>query len=127
MSGDPHINPEVQARSLSIKENIIASLKNAYRHGVTIGWGTDIVQTAYEKDPGVEFRPRKEWLEYKNEDIIKQATINSAKLMYLDDKIGTVKEGKNADLIVVSGDPVEDITVMYSGPEHVIKGGRLIR
>lgn len=47
--------------------------------------------------------------------------------MYLDDKIGTVKEGKNADLIVVSGDPVEDITVMYSSPEHVIKGGRLIR
>lgn len=127
MSGDPHSNPEVQARSLSIKENIIASLKNAYRHGVTIGWGTDIVQTAYEKDPGVEFRLRKEWLEYKNEDIIKQATINSAKLMYLDDKIGTVKEGKNADLIVVSGDPVEDITVMYSSPEHVIKGGRLIR
>lgn len=77
--------------------------------------------------PGVEFRLRKEWLEYKNEDIIKQATINSAKLMYLDDKIGTVKEGKNADLIVVSGDPVEDITVMYSSPEHVIKGGRLIR
>lgn len=77
--------------------------------------------------PGVEFCLRKEWLEYKNEDIIKQATINSAKLMYLDDKIGTVKEGKNADLIVVSGDPVEDITVMYSSPEHVIKGGRLIR
>ena len=36
-------------------------------------------------------------------------------------------QGKNADLIVVSGDPVEDITVMYSSPEHVIKGGRLIR
>ena len=77
--------------------------------------------------PGRVHRLRKEWLEYKNEDIIKQATINSAKLMYLDDKIGTVKEGKNADLIVVSGDPVEDITVMYSSPEHVIKGGRLIR
>ena len=92
-----------------------------------IGWGTDIVQAAYEQDPGLEFRLRKEWLEYSNEDIIRQATINSAKLMYMDDKIGSVKVGKAADLVVVDRDPVEDITVMYKSPSHVIKKGRLIR
>ena len=75
----------------------------------------------------MEFRLRKEWLDYSNEDIIRQATINSAKLLYMDKTIGTVKEGKLADLIVVDRDPVEDITVMYDKPAHVIKGGRLIR
>ncbi len=45
----------------------------------------------------------------------------------MDDKIGTVKEGKFADLVVVEGDPVADITLMYKKPAHVIKGGALIR
>ena len=45
----------------------------------------------------------------------------------MDDKIGTVKEGKLADLIVVDGDPSSDISVMYNVPLHVIKGGKVIR
>ena len=64
---------------------------------------------------------------YTNEQILKQATINSAKLMYLDDEIGSVKIGKTADLIVVDGDPAADISVMYKVPEHVIKKGELVR
>ena len=47
--------------------------------------------------------------------------------MRLEDEIGTVKEGKKADLIVVDKDPVEDITVMYKKPLHVFKGGKLVR
>ena len=124
---NPTITPAVAAHLSKIKENVIASLKNAYRHGIRIGWGTDVVQTDYEATPGKEFQLRKEWLEFSNEDILRQATIQSAKLMYLDDKIGSVKTGKAADLIVVDRDPVEDISVMYDKPLHVIKKGTVIR
>lgn len=36
-----------------------------------------------------------------SKEAIKMATINGAKLLGLDDKIGSIEEGKNADLILV--------------------------
>ena len=74
-----------------------------------------------------EFRLRKEYLDMTNEDILKQATINSAKIIYKDNEIGSIKEGKLADFVVVDGNPVEDLSVMYKIPAHVIKGGEIIR
>lgn len=108
-------------------KQVCECLKNAYKNGIQLGWGTDVRLKDYENAPETEFKLRKEHLEYADEDIIKQATINSAKLLGMDDKIGTVKVGKVADLIVVDGDPSKDITVMYHTPEHVIKAGKVIR
>lgn len=120
-------NEETQIRLGKIKDRVIASLKNAYQHNILIGWGTDVIRDYYVDRPDTEFRLRKEWLEYSDEDIIKQATINSARLMYMDDRIGTIKAGKDADVILVKGDPSRDIRVMYQKPLHVIKGGKLVR
>lgn len=114
-------------RARQLLEKVKASLKNAYNNGILIGWGTDISLPEFLEHPYGEFKLRKEQLEYSNEDILKQATINSAKLMMMDEKIGSIKKGKCADLIVVNGDPTEDISVMYNRPTHVIKGGKLIR
>lgn len=47
--------------------------------------------------------------------------------MGVDDKIGSIAAGKFADLIVVNGDPVNDITAMYQKPVHVFKDGVMIR
>ena len=124
---NPRLAPEVTAHLAEIKDQVIECLKNAYHQGIRMGWGTDVDGKNYVADPGKEFRLRKEWLGISNEDMIRQATIESAKLLYMDDKIGSVKVGKAADLIVVDRDPVEDITVMYEKADHVIKGGRVIR
>lgn len=123
-SSDPtfaYVN-ELTAR---IAGTVKSCLKNAYDQGVLIGWGTDIELQAYQRDPGMEFRARKE-LGIADLDILKQATINSAKLLMLDDVIGTVKVGKAADLIVVDGKPQEDISCMYHPPVHVVCAGRLV-
>jgi len=110
-----------------LTNDIVKALKNAYRYNILIGWGTDVQLAAYQKFPGAEFQMRKELLDYANIDILKQATINSARLIMKDDQIGSIKIGKCADLIVVNGDPVEDISVMYTPPVHVFKDGKLIR
>ena len=109
--------------------HIKESLCNAYNNhkSILIGWGTDVGLNLYATDPMREFRLRKEMLEMTNEDILKQATINSAKIIRQDDKIGTIKAGKFADFVVVDGDPAADLSVMYKVPEHVIKGGKVIR
>jgi len=45
-------------------------------------------------------------------EIIKQATVNGAKLLGLDDKLGRIREGYIADLIVVNGNPLDNLRVL---------------
>ncbi len=42
-------------------------------------------------------------------EVIKMATEGNAKLLQMDDYLGTIEEGKDADLIVLGKDPLEDI------------------
>lgn len=105
-----------------------ACIRNAYEnHDILMGWGTDFSLPGQMAKPFAEWQIRKEEIGMENIDILKQATINSAILMHLEDQVGTVKVGKKANLIVVDGDPEADITVMYQKPTHVMKAGKLIR
>ena len=107
-----------------LMERVREHLNKAYENGkVMIGWGTDSPISSYQNEPGFEFRMRSEFLGWDNVEMLKQATINSAKLCRIDDEVGTIKVGKCADLILVNGDPVKDITVMYPGAAHVFKSG----
>jgi imidazolonepropionase-like amidohydrolase len=54
------------------------------------------------------------------------AASNAAKLLRMDDQIGSVEKGKIADLILVPGDPLADIGVMRR-PAFVMKSGRVVR
>lgn len=111
---------------LEVRNKIKTCLYNAYKSGVLMGWGTDVFMGMYKENPGMEFIMRKEFLEFENIDILKQATINSAILADLDHVIGTIKEGKYADLVVIDGNPDEDIHVMNQLPLHVFKEGKKI-
>lgn len=54
------------------------------------------------------------------------ATSNAAKLLRMDDQIGSVEKGKLADVILVPGDPLKDIGAMRR-PAFVMKSGRVVR
>ena len=43
-------------------------------------------------------------------DVLKIATISGARALNVSDKLGTIEAGKFADLIVIKGDPLADIT-----------------
>lgn len=105
-----------------------ACIRNAYEnYDILMGWGTDMDLGSMQANPYMEWQTRKNRLGISNLDLLKQATINSAVLMGVDNKIGTVSVGKLADFIVVDGDPIADITAMYKKPVHVIKDGEVIR
>jgi imidazolonepropionase-like amidohydrolase len=53
------------------------------------------------------------------------ATSNAARLLRMDDQIGSVEKGKVADLILVPGDPLRDIGAMRR-PAFVMKSGRVV-
>lgn len=106
---------------------VVDHLKKAKNYDVLIGWGTDTSLKFYQENPFAEFEIRSKDLGFSNVELLKQATINSAVLMMKDHLVGSVKEGKCADLIAVDGNPVEDLKVMAKKPLHVLKDGVLIR
>jgi imidazolonepropionase-like amidohydrolase len=57
---------------------------------------------------------------------LRMATTVNAEILHLQDTIGTVEKGKFADIIAVSGDPLQDITEMQR-VKFVMKGGAVIK
>ncbi len=45
-------------------------------------------------------------------EVIKHATVNGAKLLGLEDRLGRVRQGYIADLIVVNGNPLENLHLL---------------
>lgn len=52
-------------------------------------------------------------------DAIRAATSTSARLMGVEDRLGTLRTGMLADLVICAGDPVRDITLL-SRPENIV-------
>ena len=62
--------------------------------------------------------------------IIRSATEVGARLCGLDGKVGVIREGARADMIVIDADPFADVTVLGKPQTHitrVIKSGRTVR
>ena len=47
-----------------------------------------------------------------NKDALKSATIETAKLLRMEDKLGQIKPGMLADIIAVQKNPIEDISTV---------------
>jgi len=101
-----------------------ASFKKALAAGVKIAFGTDAGPFPHGTQ-AIEF----EWMtRYGMSPLaaIQSATINAADLMGWAGQIGAVEAGKFADMIAVTGDPLDDIGQL----EHVkfvMKGGEIVR
>jgi adenine deaminase len=55
--------------------------------------------------------------------VVQQATGNNAKILGKETLLGRVRPGYAADLIVVNGNPLEDMKVLYAtGVDHVVDG-----
>ncbi len=102
-------------------------IDNAYRQGLKLGFGSDIDMKTFTENPGMEFRARREWYSFNPLDILLQATKYSAEIAGLLDKKGTIKVGKNSELVAVNGHPEEDIRVMEKLPEYVFFKGIVIK
>lgn len=59
--------------------------------------------------------------------VIQHCTGNNAKILGQEDKLGRIRAGWLADLIVVDGNPLEDIKVLYAGGTTALKDGKEIR
>ncbi len=58
--------------------------------------------------------------------IIQQATGNNARILGQEDHLGRVRAGWNADLIVVNGNPLENLKVLYPTGVDEIRDGKAV-
>ena len=61
-------------------------------------------------------------------EVLKAATKNGAEMLKIDDITGTLEAGKFADLLVLSGNPAEDIkAVATENMEVIMKEGAFVK
>jgi imidazolonepropionase-like amidohydrolase len=109
----------------SIVENLkrtIARGKQVYgwarKHKVPIGFGTDLWGPDAQKSQLREFEMRQEL--DAPADILRSATATNAELLMEKGTLGIIAEGAYADLLIVEGNPLEDLGVLMN-PEKNLK------
>ncbi|MFI5679543.1 metal-dependent hydrolase family protein [Streptomyces cellulosae] len=115
---DPTVMPEYHYRKKTrwsgiSKENIA----HAIDRGVPVALGTDagvvpharnLLELSYLVELGMDPLAA-----------ITAGTLNAARLLRLDDRLGSLEAGKTADFVVVDGDPLHDIALL-GRPENIL-------
>jgi imidazolonepropionase-like amidohydrolase len=105
---------------------VLQLTKMLYENGVTLLSGSDIPN--FELVPGVSLHHELEILVeagIPSLEVIKIATRNGAQALGIEEDVGTIEPGKQADMIVLSDNPVEEINNTKK-IEAVINNGQLI-
>ena len=110
----------VKPKAEKIGPQITSTFAQAYEAGVKIAFGTDSGVSAHGDN----------WQEFilmtnagmSNEDALKSATIETAKLLRVEDQLGQIKPGMFADIIAFQKNPIEDISIVKN-VSFVMKAG----
>lgn len=100
------------------------SLARAYPAGVKIAFGTDAGVSKHGRNAD-EFELMVRY-GMPAAEAIKSATVNAADLLGLSNEIGTIEPGKSADIIAVTGDPVQDVKLLKA-VEFVMARGEVVK
>jgi len=119
--------PESQVKAQYAFNQALSGLEKMRKAGVKVGYGTDLLGTTVVQQCR-EFTLRREV--FKPVELLRQATSVNAELMMMEGKIGCVKAGAFADLIVVDGDPLKDINLVAADGKKlsvILRDGQIIK
>jgi imidazolonepropionase-like amidohydrolase len=100
------------------------NFRRAVAAGVKIGFGTGVGPFPH----GTQTKEFEYMVKFgmTPAQVIRSATIVDAQMMGWDTKIGSLEQGKFADIVAVCGDPLTDITELER-VRFVMKGGQVVR
>jgi imidazolonepropionase-like amidohydrolase len=101
------------------------SLEICKRAGIKVGYGSDLLGEL-QNEQSREFMLRREVA--SPIEIIRSATIIGAEIVRMKGKLGVIEPGALADLIVVDGDPLKDLSLFQNQGQHlsvIMKQGSL--
>lgn len=137
---DEHANQHASAAAQASSAAVRAGTDNAYRlakkYGVKVAFGTDILfDAARAAQQGSQLETMTRW--YTPAEVLKMATADNAELLALSDrrnpypgKLGVIEEGALADLLLVNGDPINDITLLSDPANNlqvIMKDGQIVK
>jgi len=95
--------------------------------GIVMGIGTDTIGDAHRLIPNLYIAEMKWFVKggYTLPQVLQVATLGNARLLDMEDKLGSLEPGKLADIIIVDGKPDEDLDALRR-VETVIKDGLLM-
>jgi imidazolonepropionase-like amidohydrolase len=106
------IPKEFVEKSKRVQDEHIRSVFRAKKAGVKIAMGTD-AGTPFNRHGENPFElVHMSEFGFSAQEVIVSATSRAAELLGLEEKIGTIAPGKLADLLIVEGNPLEDIRVL---------------
>lgn len=134
-------SPATYEKGLALREGVSKEMKYAVKHKVKMVFGTDLLSdwenaVQYDKDANKEF----EWLAkfMPNVDVLKMATSNAAEMIklvgpnnpYQEGAQGVIKEGAYADILLIDGNPLDDIMLMTNPDDNfkvIMKDGKIYK
>lgn len=119
--------PAVSLRKVTdVLDAGLSSLERCRDAGVPMGFGTDLLGETHDAQ-SEEFTIRARVLPAA--DVIRSATTVNAEILGRTGELGVVREGALADLLVVDGDPLRDLSLLTGQGEHlagILQGGRWV-
>lgn len=114
---------DMLAKNELVIDGGLKSLEICKRAGVPVAYGSDLLG-ALQVEQSREFVIRKEVV--APIEIIRSATTIGARVLRQEGKLGTLKAGAFADLIVIDGDPLKNLELFLGEGQHlaaIMKGG----
>jgi imidazolonepropionase-like amidohydrolase len=124
-------------RYLTMGKTCLDALKKIVKHDLKTGFGTDFPgQEPDQARQSAEFEARAKF--WPTIEVLRQATSYGAELIgmansrlpYQDGSLGVIEEGAYADLLIVDGNPLEDINLLGNPEKNlllIMKDGEIIK
>ncbi|MGH2586213.1 MAG: amidohydrolase family protein [Dehalococcoidia bacterium] len=114
----PLSTPDQRANQLLVTNGTVRAYELAKKHGVKLAWGSDTLFDAkLAERQGAQLAKLNRWI--SPAQVLRMATADNAELLALSGprnpypgKLGVIEEGALADLLLVDGNPLEDITLV---------------
>lgn len=119
--------PEVSMGKVrEILDSGLSSIEICKDAGVQMGFGTDLLGELHQYQ-SEEFAIRSEILSPL--EIIKSATLVNAEIVNMSGQLGVIAPGAVADILVVDGDPIKDLSLLQNQGKHldvIMKDGQFV-
>ncbi|KAL4904788.1 hypothetical protein BDW74DRAFT_178363 [Aspergillus multicolor] len=120
------LDEEGQKKNAQVLKGGLESLRILRDAGVSMCYGSDLLAGLHPLQ-NQEFSIRASVLGAA--EILRSATVNAAKVVGMEGKLGVVQKGAIADLLILKRNPLEDITVLDRIGENMVgllKDGRVV-
>ncbi|QBN17726.1 metal-dependent hydrolase family protein [Flavobacterium nackdongense] len=135
--GRADFSEEQKRQKAEVANGADAVIKMAKKYKVKMAWGTDVFfNPAINKDQNTYIAKMSNW--FTPFEVLKLITSDNAQLLtlsgnrspYKEGKLGVIEEGAYADMILVDGNPLQDINIMVDYDKNfllIVKDGAIYK